>query len=569
MARASDGATATPVCACATAASNSAAHGRRAPRPCSVSHARTAPGHRDRRDAAHGHRGTERVRVGAGGRRAAAVDRGDPPARRVHERHHVAADRVHVRVDDRDRRRRGQRRVDRVAAGAQRVGARLGGQRVRRGDRAGGHPTRSGFMRANTSLASSPAWARRRRSDRPGMDTVTRAMRSALNATSCARADRPPGARVAVGVVVADVADVVRLEAGDRVELLVGLGLLVEVAPRRVGRAVEDHADVGLALGVAADRQVQRVAAMGLRPAHADDALHVGHRAAARRPSRPRRPGRRGCGRARAPRRRRRSATSAERSARRPARRRRRTHRPSRRRRRPGTSNANRDITSWCHRVGRFGVHVDATPWRRDRTPRSSRGGFPPMFGGNPPRRRRAVARRGHRGGLTTRLGGNPPARPARPGAGRAGGQAARSSRGTARRMRSSEVGDLLVGRELRARSQAWMQSVTRSVRASACARRFQATALSRVQPRGLLAGRHLAADVAGQLAGRARGRAAPRRSGASSRALLQRGDRRRRGRPGAGAAGRRAPTPRRRPGPRSTARSAASAARSIAPMSS
>ena len=56
--------------------------------------------------------------------RAAGVDDARRPARLGDEEEGVAADPVHVRIDDGDGRRRGDHRLDRVAAGPQHLGRR-------------------------------------------------------------------------------------------------------------------------------------------------------------------------------------------------------------------------------------------------------------------------------------------------------------------------------------------------------------------------------------------------------------------------------------------------------------
>ena len=73
---------------------------------------------------------------------AAGLDRADASAGLADEPEPVAADRIHVRVDDRDRRRHGGHRLDGVAAFGQDGAAGLGRERVGRRDRGRGKDRR-------------------------------------------------------------------------------------------------------------------------------------------------------------------------------------------------------------------------------------------------------------------------------------------------------------------------------------------------------------------------------------------------------------------------------------------
>ncbi len=66
--------------------------------------------------------------------RSARLDGAHPPARFAHEPEGVAADRVHVRIGDRDRRGHGHHRLEGIAALGEDGASGLGGEVMRRGD---------------------------------------------------------------------------------------------------------------------------------------------------------------------------------------------------------------------------------------------------------------------------------------------------------------------------------------------------------------------------------------------------------------------------------------------------
>ena len=121
------------------------------------------PGHGDRCGAPLGHRletALAHCGDGGGGARAAGTlqPQRDRVAGRPDQREEVAADRGHVRVDDAEDGVRGDRGVDRVAALAQHLGARLRGQPVRAGDDAfhAGVRNRRALGSSSNTAGSSP-----------------------------------------------------------------------------------------------------------------------------------------------------------------------------------------------------------------------------------------------------------------------------------------------------------------------------------------------------------------------------------------------------------------------------
>jgi hypothetical protein len=96
------------------------------------------PGDRNARRAAGRHRrvaGPHGRRVERAGRGARRVDRHDAPVGRLHQREQISADSAHLRIGHRERGRRGERGVDRVPSGGERLDRRRRRLDVRRGDR--------------------------------------------------------------------------------------------------------------------------------------------------------------------------------------------------------------------------------------------------------------------------------------------------------------------------------------------------------------------------------------------------------------------------------------------------